>query len=80
MSGRMNWEKANRNDYIRSFGPDVNTTRLTSKLGGLDRITRKLKQHEDCATCGDTVLATTNARFWVNSKKYTHIECGKPLN
>lgn len=78
MSGRMNWEKARREEYVRSFNPDLNTVRLTSKLGGMQRTTRKLKQHTDCGSCGDTVLGGTLAKFWFGSKKYTHMECGMP--
>ncbi len=78
MSSRMNWELARQREYVRSFNPDLNTARLTSKLGGMDRVTRKLKQHVDCATCGDTVLATTNAKFWVYKNKYTHMNCDMP--
>lgn len=75
---KMNWEKRNREDYVRSFGPDLNTVKLRSTHGGIDRVTRKLKQHEDCAACGDTVLATTKAKYWIRSKKYTHLDCGMP--
>jgi hypothetical protein len=71
----MNWEKVRQAEYVRSFNPDLNTVRLTSTVGVMDRVTRKLKEHVDCAACGDTVLATTNAKFWFKSKRYTHMEC-----
>lgn len=74
----MNWEKVRQQEYVRSFNPDLNTARLTSRMGGLDRVTRKLKQHENCATCGDTILGTTHAKFWIYKKKYTHMDCDRP--
>lgn len=78
MSNRMNWEKARRVEYVRSFDPDLSTIRLYSKHKGMERVVRKLKEHVDCAVCGDTVLATTNAKFWIHSNKYTHMDCGMP--
>lgn len=77
---RMNWEKARKDQYVRSFNPDLNTVRLTSTVGVIDKVLRKVTKVTNCAVCRSDEPPGYNMVFWTRKNKYTHQECGMPLD
>lgn len=77
---RLNWEKERSKIKMRSLGPDPNSIRMYSSVGVVDKVLRKVNKVTNCAVCRSDEPPGYNMYFWIRKNKYTHKECGMPLD